>query len=113
MPKNVPYESLTEKQRAQVAYLFADAHFGASVNAFCYELDKAGDVVGRTMDNRPQTIKPKGGRRSAKVNVKIVEVNITDEMRSKIEMNREALAALIARKMHVSNINQEVKHESN
>jgi hypothetical protein len=102
---SLTYSSLSESQRAQVAYLFADAIFGTDAGAFTYEV-KDGNVHGRMMDrtatngdarstNRARRISP------AKVTM-LQEVNITDELKFTARTNMDALAASIASKLQQS-----------
>ena len=95
--QSTPFASLTEKQLAQVAYLFADSFFGTDSSAFFYEVD-GGEICGRwTVDGRPLRethIHPQ-------VNVTVLqEVNVTDEMRKQVNMNMDALSALVAQKIY-------------
>jgi hypothetical protein len=94
---SLPFSSLTDKQLVQVAYLFADSFFGTDASAFVYEVD-GGEVIGRwTMD---------GGRCTEthihpKVNVTVSqEVNVTEEMRKQVNMNMDALSALVAQNIY-------------
>lgn len=106
--QSLPYSSLTEEQRARVAYLFADALFGTDASAFVYEWDGQ-DIKGRYQANIKCQVKRvrKVGPASVKVTM-VQEVNITDALIQSANMNMDALAALIARQIYQSQIQEEV-----
>jgi hypothetical protein len=106
---SLPYSNLNEIQRARVAYLFADAVFGTDTRAYLYELDKQGNVTGRTAA-QPTAPKAKRAQQSAPVIVTTApEVNITDELIQHASMSMDALAAFIAAKLFQISILEEVK----
>lgn len=96
---SLPFSSLNKKQLTQVAYLFADEAFGTDASAYLYELDKGGDVKGRTMDKQ-QTAMPRAQMRpEIKITVS-QEANVTEEMIQRSRMNMDALAASVARRIY-------------
>lgn len=105
---SLPYASLSESQRAQVAYLFADHIFGTDVNAFVYEVDGE-RVKGRVKSvNSEQSSVSRRARQNARVVVTMVEeAYITNEMIAHAQMSMDALAASIAQRLNQS-IPQEV-----
>lgn len=113
MNQQLPYTSLNSHQLAQVAYLFADEHFGTDANAYLYEVNKDGDVKSRV----PQKTKGNTQRRRAKPNspVKvhiIKEAHLTNEIIHNARMHLEAFAQSAAE--HISQLEtQEVNHEQN
>jgi hypothetical protein len=91
------FAQLDDTQRAQVAYLFADAHFGTDANSYRYELDRGGNVSGRTPLTIAMTTR---ARQSAPVIVTVIEeVNTTDEMIQLAHTHMDALAASVAQKL--------------
>jgi hypothetical protein len=106
---SLPYSNLNESQRARIAYLFADAVFGTDTRAYLYELDKQGNVTGRTATN-PTAPKAMRAKQSAPVIVTTApEVNITDELIQHASMSMDALAAFVADKLYSTSILEEVK----
>lgn len=105
---SLPYLQLDETQRARIAYLFADAHFGGDPAAYLYELDKRGVVTGRT----PIHMEAAGrARQTPPVLVSVIqEVNPTDEMIARARMSMDALAASIAEHLYQLET-QEANHE--
>lgn len=105
--QTLPYSQLTQAQRAQVAYLFADQHFGSDAGAFLYEVNKQGVVIGRAMDGEPQTAKGRSRRGPVQVTC-TQEVNVTQRMIFNAQMNMDALAASIAAKLNQQSQIEEV-----
>lgn len=106
---SLPYSNLNESQRARIAYLFADDVFGTDARAYLYELDKQGNVTGRTAV-KPTAPKAKRAKQSVPVIVTTApEVNITDELIQHAGMSMDALAAFIADKLFQISILEEVK----
>jgi hypothetical protein len=100
------FSDLTERQLTQVAYLFADQHFGTDAAAFTYELDKNGDVKSRSRivenNSAADPGKPRA-RKGASITIHMIEeVNITDELIRHASMSTDALAASIAQRIHQS-----------
>lgn len=96
--QQLPYSSLNESQRNQVAYLFADSHFGTDVNAYLYEVGTRGEVKGRTSDGRPLTVDRKRAKHNSQVKVTVIkEAQVTDEMIAHAHMSASAFAADIAK----------------
>jgi hypothetical protein len=99
------HSDLTERQLAQVAYLFADQHFGTDATAFTYELDKNGDVKSRSRiveNNSAADPSKRRARQGAAITVHMIEeVNITDELIRHASMSMDALAASIAQSLSI------------
>jgi hypothetical protein len=107
---SLPYSNLNESQRARIAYLFADDAFGTDVRAYLYEVDKQGNVTGRTAA-QPTAPKAMRAKQFAPVIVTTApEVNVTDELIQHASMSMDALAAFVADKLfQKSSILEEVK----
>lgn len=90
------YSALTSNQRKQVTQLFADELFGSDATAHLYELDKNGDVIGRTMIKARKTTKTKQVTR-CKVTVRAAYVS--DRQIQTARMHMDALAASTAHKL--------------
>lgn len=93
------FSQLTNVQRAQADYLFADSYFGTDVNAYLYELNESGEVKSRSGNSDAS-----GGRsRGHAVQVHMIEeVRITDELSQHVQMSMDALAASVASKIYLS-----------
>lgn len=91
------YAALTASQRAQVAYLFADAHFGTDVNAYAYLVDARGNVTGR----RPNQLQPRDGSRTRRDQP--VKVATAPEPTAAHGIHPQTLAAILAREIRKQN----------
>jgi hypothetical protein len=102
--QSLSHSDLTERQLAQVAYLFADQHFGTDAAAFTYELATNGDVKGRSRIVEMDCAAGKQrARQNSLVQVHMIEeVNITDELIRHASMSMDALAASIAQRIYQS-----------
>jgi hypothetical protein len=96
------FSKLNEGQLAQVAYLFADEHFGTNAAAYAYEVDKNGDVKFRSRINQItcSTEKKRASQNPAIQVYMIEEINITDELIRSASMSMDALAAAIANRIY-------------
>lgn len=104
---------LTESQLAQVRYLFADHAFGTDACAFMYEVDKAGEVKGRSMIEGERSAISARARRADVCISLISEVNITERLISQMQSHMDTLAVSIATKLHQSKLFEEVSNEQN
>lgn len=105
--QSLPYSSLSETQRADVAHLFADHIFGTDAGAFVYEVED-GKVCGRVLDPTAKNSDARSARARQIPMVKVTmlqEVHITNELIHSARMNMDALAASVANRIH---LNQEV-----
>lgn len=97
------YTSLSDSQRAQVAYLFADHIFGTDAGAFTYEV-KDGNVYGRALDRTATNGDRRSKQRARQIpTLKVTmlkEVHITDELIHQARTNMDALAASVANQIH-------------
>jgi hypothetical protein len=109
---SLPFSELTDDQRAQVAYLFADQIFGTDVNAFAYELNEKGEVKGRSRIAQSGCAEVKRSRQNSPVIVHMIEeVHITEDMINRVNMSMDALAASIAQRIYQSQ-NQSIEMEN-
>ena len=99
--QSLPYSSLTQTQRARVAYLFADQAFGTDPAAYLYQV--TGDEVQRRKPIQMQAPVTRRARDLAPAKVTMMqEVNITNELIHTATINMDALAATIANNIHQS-----------
>ncbi len=92
------YQSLTQDQQSQVAYLFADEFFpGSDPKAYDYEVNSIGQVVSRT-PLTPQKIdrRTHGDKRAEVVMRK--DPKITEEQARRTDAASNALAAHLVRR---------------
>jgi hypothetical protein len=101
---SLPFSQLTDDQRAQVAYLFADSIFGTDASAFAYELNDQGEVKGRSRiaTNGDAANQPRARKTNIVQIHMIEEVNITDELIRHASMSMDALAASVAQRIYQS-----------
>ncbi len=100
--QTLAHSQLNDAQLAQVAYLFADAHFGNDARAFVYEVDRRGDVKGRTLAEGQPPAHSGRSKRNAPVNIQTTqEAHVTESMIFifNAQMSMDALAASIAEKL--------------
>lgn len=103
--QSLPYSALTDEQRKRVAYLFADEHFGTDASAFAYEWDGR-DIRGRHQVSGARSQTKSRAKKIDPASVKVTmlqEVHITDELIRTTTLHMDALAALIANRIQISN----------
>jgi hypothetical protein len=98
--QSLPYSELNQSQLEQVAFLFADEHFGTDATAFTYELDQDGTVKGRAAVSGHQSTKARARQSAPVTMIAIQEVHITEDQIKHAMMSMDALAASIARELY-------------
>ncbi len=98
--QTLAHSQLNDAQLAQVAYLFADAHFGSDARAFVYEVNGHGDIKGRHAAEGQSPARSGRSKRRPPVNIQITqEAHVTESMIFNAQMSMDALAASIAEKL--------------
>lgn len=95
------YSSLSDSQRAQVAYLFADHIFGTDAGAFVYEVDSE-EIKGRVLAGQQSQVAQRARTATPKVTM-LQEVHITNEMTMQSMSAMNALAASVANQIYSLN----------
>lgn len=85
------YHSLTPQQQTQVAYLFADVHFGKDPSAYLYEL-RGETVTGR----KPITTEARKKNKSVQT-IYITRGRTSSPTNRNMDAARDALASVITR----------------
>lgn len=97
---SLSYSSLSKSQRAQVAYLFADAIFGTDASGFVYEVDGEEIRGRRAIDPQKNQVRARRVDLTTPKVTMLQEVHITDEMTIRSMSAMNALAASVANHIH-------------